>query len=84
MQRNLETINKLLEILEKSPDALVSFDDWLLAAKAAGINSAHEFTHHFHLARDKGLIVHEPPSDHYRLTWDGHEYLESRRNTGLF
>ncbi|MCA8213715.1 DUF2513 domain-containing protein [Burkholderia cepacia] len=84
MQRNIEIVAKLLEILQKNPNAFVSLDDWALAAKAGGIKSPHEFTHHFYLARDKGLIAHEPTSNDYRLTWDGHDYLESRQNSGLF
>ncbi len=84
MKRNWETIREILTLLEETPNT-----DSMLRLSDFPSDQAFEYSYHSELLIEAGLVegqmfktISGGPTDFFiqRLTWDGHEFINSIRS----
>ena len=88
MKRNWDTVREILVMLEEKPDHKEPYQ-----AEAFPQERREEISYHMELVLENGLVdgqmvrVGGPGPDSFvvsRLTWAGHEFLDSIRNDTLW
>ena len=87
MKRDLDLIRKILLEIEKMPAG----SDPVQIHSVGGDYSSEEITHHLGLVHDVGFIDAEKIATYdgttylvHRMTWGGHDYLDSVRSDAVW